>query len=186
MGYKVMALCPWEERAAMSELYLLRHAKAVPQGGIMRDTDRPLEERGRAGARAVAKYLQRQKIAPELILCSPALRTRETLNLVVEGVALAPQIEYENVLYLASAERLLERIRELPDAIERVMLVGHNPGLHELAQWLADGTTGPLADKLATNLATAGLVRFEVNIEWSGLRRRTARLVALVTPKDLE
>ncbi|HEY7992162.1 MAG TPA: histidine phosphatase family protein [Stellaceae bacterium] len=170
----------------MSELYLLRHAKAVPQGGIMRDADRPLEERGRAGARAVAKYLKKWKIAPELVLCSPALRTRETLDLVSEGIAPAPQIEYENGLYLASADRLLERVREVPDAVERVMLIGHNPGLHELAQWLADGTTGPLADKLATNLATAGLVRFEVNIEWSGLRRRTARLVAVVTPKDLE
>lgn len=169
----------------MSELFLLRHAKAVPQGGIMRDADRPLEERGRAGARAVAKYLKKQKIAPELVLCSPALRTRETLDLVADSLVPPPQVEYEIGLYLASAERLLERIRELPDAIERVMLIGHNPGLHELAQWLADGTTGPLADKLATNLATAGLVRFEVNIEWAGLRRRTARLVALVTPKDL-
>jgi len=170
----------------LSELYLLRHAKAVPQGGIMRDADRPLEERGRTAARAVAKYLKKQKIAPELVLCSPALRTRETLDLVIDGFATPAQIEYETGLYLASAERLLERLHELPDAIERVMLIGHNPGLHELAQWLADGTTGPLADKLATNLATAGLVRFDVNIEWSGLRRRTARLAALVTPKDLE
>ena len=170
----------------MSELYLLRHAKAVPQGDNMRDADRPLEERGRAAARAVAKYLEREKIAPELVLCSPSARTRETLALISEGFASPPAVEYETNLYLAGAERLLERLRELPDSIERAMLIGHNPGLQGLAQWLADTQVGPLADRLSTNLATAGLVRFDVNIEWAGLRRRGARLVSLTTPKDLE
>ena len=170
----------------MSELYLLRHAKAVPQAAGMRDTDRPLEERGRAGARAMAKYLKRQKIAPELVLCSPTVRTLETLDLIVDAFEPKPIVEYEIGLYLAPAERLMTRLRELPDNVERAMLVGHNPGLHELAQWLADSNVGPLADRLAANLATTGLVRFEVNIEWSGLRRRAARLVALVTPKDLD
>ena len=180
-----MATAFGEEHAAVSELYLLRHAKAVPQGN-MRDADRPLEERGRAGARAVAKWLKRQKIAPELVLCSPAVRTRETLDLVGEAFSQPPEIAYEPGLYLASAEKLLDRLREIPDRVERVMVIGHNPGLHELAQWLADSKVGPLADRLATNLATAGLVRFEIEIEWSGLRRRAARLVALVTPKDLD
>jgi phosphohistidine phosphatase len=169
----------------MSELYLMRHAKAVPQAENMRDTDRPLEERGRVGARAVAKWLKRQKIAPDLVLCSPSARTRETLDLIAESFPRAPEIAYEPGLYLASAERLLERIRDIPDSVEHVLILGHNPGLHELAQGLADSTVGPLADRLATNLATAGLVRFEVNIEWAALRRRAARLVALVTPKDL-
>ena len=169
----------------MSELYLLRHAKAVPQGD-MRDTDRPLEERGRAAARAMAKWLKRHKIAPELVLCSPSARTRETLDLIADAFTPKPEIVYEPGLYLATAERLLDRVRDLPDSIERAMIVGHNPGLHEFAQWLADTNVGPLADRLATNLATAGLARFEVNIEWSGLRRRGARLVALVSPKDLD
>ena len=169
----------------MSELYLLRHAKAVPQGD-MRDTDRPLEERGRAGARSVAEWLKRQKIAPQLVLCSPAARTRETLAIVAEGFAKAPRIDYDPGLYLAGAERLLDRIREIPDDVDRVMMIGHNPGLHELAQLLSDTNVGPLADRLATNLATAGLARFEVNVEWASLRRRGARLVALVTPKDLD
>jgi phosphohistidine phosphatase len=169
----------------MSELYLLRHAKAVPQGDT-RDADRPLEERGRTGARALAKWLKRQKIAPELVLCSPSVRTRQTLDLVSEAFSRSPEIAYEPGLYLASADKLLERVRAIPDQVEHAMIVGHNPGLHELAQWLADSNVGPLADRLATNLATSGLVRFEINIEWSGLRRRAARLMALVTPKDLE
>lgn len=170
----------------MSELYLLRHAKAVPQSGNVRDADRVLEERGRAGARAMAKYLKRQKIAPQLVLCSPTARTRETLALIVDAFEPKPQIEYDMGIYLAPADRLLERIREIPDDIERAMIIGHNPGLHELAQSLADTHVGPLADRLAANLATSGFVRFEIHIEWSGLRRRGARLVALVTPKDLD
>ncbi len=170
----------------MSELYLLRHSKAVPQSGGMRDADRPLEERGRAGADAMAKYLKRQKIAPELVLCSPTARTRETLDRIVAAFEPTPTVEYEADLYLAPAERLLARLRDIPDSVERAMMIGHNPGLHELAQWLADTNVGPLFDRLAANLTTTGLVRFEVNIEWSGLRRRAARLVALVTPKDLD
>jgi phosphohistidine phosphatase len=185
MHDKVMALCFREERVAVSELYLLRHAKAVPQDSTMQDPDRPLDERGRVAAQALAKWLKRQKIAPQLVLCSPAVRTRETLALIVGALGNAPEIEYETGLYLATAENLLDRIRSIPERVESALIVGHNPGLHELAQRLADTNTGPLADRLAANLATAGLVRFEVNIEWSGLRRRAARLVSLVTPKDL-
>jgi phosphohistidine phosphatase len=164
----------------------LYHTKARPKGAFLRNTTPPWEERARAPARALAKWLKRQKIAPQQVLCSTAARARETLDLVVDVFAPAPEIEYETGLYLATAERLLDRIRQIPDRVERVLVVGHNPGLQELAQWLADTNTGPLADRLATNLPTAGLARFEVNIEWSGLRRRGARLVALVTPKDLE
>jgi phosphohistidine phosphatase len=170
----------------VNELYLFRHAKAVPQADNVRDTDRPLEERGRVGARKMAKWLKQQKIVPELVLCSPAVRTRETLDFVADAFAPKPRIEYEPGLYLATGARLMDRLREIPDSVKRVMIVGHNPGLHELAQALTDRKVGPLADRLASNLATAGLARFEVSIEWSGLRRRGARLVALVSPKDLD
>lgn len=169
----------------MNELYLLRHAKAVLQSGEMRDADRPLEPRGREGAQAIANWLKRQKIAPELVLCSPATRTRQTWDLIADAFVRPPEIEYEAGLYLAGADRLLDYIRAVPDTVACVMMIGHNPGLHELAQMLSDTTAGPLASRLAENLATAGLVRYEVATEWAGLRRRGARLVSLVTPKDL-
>jgi len=170
----------------VNELYLFRHAKTVPQSDNVRDTERALEERGRVGARRMAKWLKQQKIVPDVVLCSPAVRTRETLDLVADAFPRKPRIEYEPGLYLATGARLMERLREIPDSVERVMVVGHNPGLHELAQALTDRNVGPLAERLAANLATAGLARFEVAIEWSGLRRRGARLVALVSPKDLD
>jgi phosphohistidine phosphatase len=180
-----MAQCFGEEHAAMSELYLLRHAKAVPQGGAQSDADRPLEERGREGARLVAGWIKANKIAPALVLCSPATRTRQTLDLIADSFGAAPEIGYEPLLYLAGADKLLDRLHAIPDSVARVMMIGHNPGLQELAQNLSDTRIGPLADRLASDLATAGLVRFEVMSGWSGLRRHAARLVALVTPRDL-
>jgi phosphohistidine phosphatase len=169
----------------MSELYLLRHAKAVPPDASASDGDRALDERGRDGARAMAQWIGQQRLQPDLVLCSTAARTRETLELIVDAFGRRPDIRFESGIYLASADRLMARLRELTEKTATLMMIGHNPGLHELAQSLADVTTGPLASRLATNLPTAGLVRFEVPVEWSGLRKRCARLVAFITPKDL-
>lgn len=168
----------------MSELYLLRHAKAVSKEGDFRDIDRPLDERGRDGARAVGQWLRRNAIRPDLVLCSPSARTRETLDLAL-GVTPPPETRFDNSLYLADADRLLALLRDVPERFQRVMLIGHNPGIHELALSLADTTSGPLASRLAANLPTAGLARYEVEAEWPGLRRRAARLLAFVSPKDL-
>jgi phosphohistidine phosphatase len=169
----------------MSELYLLRHAKAVSKDSDFRDIDRPLDERGRDGARAIAQWLARNKVRPGLVLCSPAARTRETLDLVAGAFGPPPDIRYESGLYLADADRLLARLRDVPEQVQCAMLVGHNPGIHELAQSLCDVTGGPLAGRLAANLPTAGLAQYRIEVEWSGLRRRGARLIALVSPKDL-
>jgi phosphohistidine phosphatase len=168
----------------MSDLILLRHAKAISKDGNFRDIDRPLDERGRDSARAVAQWLTRNRVQPALVLCSPAVRTRETLSLVGAAFDPPPPIEFESGLYVADADRLLARLREVPEETHSVMIVGHNPGLHELALALADTSGGPLASRLAINLPTAGLARFEVAVEWAGLLRRVARLVALFSPKD--
>jgi len=168
----------------MSELYLLRHAKAVSADTGARDSDRVLDARGRDGARAIARWIVRTGLQPDLVLCSTAARTRETLDLIVDAFPRRPDIRFEGELYLASADRLMARLRGVAAETQRLMMVGHNPGLHELAQSLADTTTGPLASRLGTNLPTAGLVRFEIAVEWAGLQRRGARLVAFVTPID--
>jgi phosphohistidine phosphatase len=169
----------------VSELYLLRHAKAEPQSEGMPDRDRPLTARGQEGARAVARWIARHKLDPDLVLCSPSARTRETLDIVAASFQPRTEIAYDKMLYLADADALLARLRELSETVRRVMVIGHNPGLHELAQMLSDVTTGALANRLAQGLPTAALARFEIAVEWAGLARRGARLVALVTPKEL-
>ena len=169
----------------MHELYLLRHAKAAPNEDGIADRDRPLVERGRKGAETIAKWIKRHQLSPDLVLCSPAARARETFDLVRGAVAGRPEIRYEPALYLADAGGLLAQLRQIPESVDSVMLVGHNPGLHELAMLLSDTQAGALPGRLATGLPTAALVRFEVGGDWGGLIRRGARLVALVTPKEL-
>jgi phosphohistidine phosphatase len=169
----------------MSELYLLRHAKAVPQTDAWPDRERALDERGVADARAVGRWIAARKIRVDMVLCSPARRTRETLELIVDMFPRKPEIRYDDELYLADSDRLLDELHALPQDVSRAMLIGHNPGLHDLARSISDATSGPLAHRLADNLPTSGLALFDVATGWAGLRRRGARLKALVTPKDL-
>ena len=169
----------------MTELYLLRHAKAVAQDDASSDRERPLEERGRKAARAIAQWMVRREAIPDFVLCSPALRTRQTLEAMATEFPRRLDTGFENEIYLADASQLLKRLRDIPLKVERLLLVGHNPGIYELAQSLMDTSTGPLAQRLATGFPTAALARFEPLVGWPALGRRTARLVSFVTPKDL-
>lgn len=171
-------------RDAVSELYLLRHAKAAPAEDAAGDRERPLEQRGRRAAQAIAAWIAERRLSPGLVLCSPALRTRQTLDLVSPAFARPPQIRIEEALYLATAPQLLARLRQLPDSADSIMLVGHNPGLYELSHLLADATTGPLMARLGA-FPTGALAGYAVATAWPALDRRCARLVAVALPKDL-
>ncbi len=179
-----MATGKGERDRTVSELHLLRHAKATPQGEGT-DRERPLEQRGRRAAQAVAAWAAEHRLAPALVLCSPALRTRQTLDIIAPAFARPPQILIEDALYLATARQLVARLRQVPASAASVMIVGHNPGLHELATLLSDVSGGPLMARLAAGLPTAALASYEVAVPWSGLDRRLGSLARLVTPKDL-
>jgi phosphohistidine phosphatase len=168
----------------MKALCLLRHAKAAPQSEGD-DRDRPLDENGRRAARRLAAWLAERQLTPALVLCSTAARARETLDLVLPAFARPPQILHEDGLYLAEARRLLARLRQVPPDTPSVLMVGHNPGMQELAALLADATAGPLATRLAENFPAGALARYELDIAWAALDRRRARLVAYITPKEL-
>ena len=164
----------------MSELHLLRHASALPlgEGG---DQARPVDLAGRRAAQSLAARLA-GRLSPDLVLCSPAVRTRETLDLLAPAFRVRPDVAFEDGLYLATAERLLFRLRALDETLGSVLLLGHNPGLHELAMLLSDVATGPLIARVATGFPAAALANFRVDIPWSALDRRRARLVGFVTP----
>ena len=168
----------------MSGLYLLRHATAAAQRA-KGDRDRALVPVGRRDAKTIAAWIAERRLAPALVLCSTALRARQTLEIIAPAFAEPPRIETEDAIYLASAARLLARLNELPPDLESVMLIGHNPGLHELASILAESTSGPLAARLASGFPTAALARFEVSVDWAALAPRRARLVGFVAPQDL-
>jgi phosphohistidine phosphatase len=137
---------------------LLRHGKSSWSDSTLADIERPLAARGERASRKLAKYLRRKKIQPALVLCSPSLRTRQTLEAVVSSLGKRCVVEVVPQLYAASEQELLERLQALPESVSSVMLVGHNPGLHNLALVLASrGADLPqLEEKFPTGAPARG------------------------------
>jgi phosphohistidine phosphatase len=172
--------------ARMRTLYLLRHAKSAWDDPDVEDHDRPLAPRGKRAARAIAKVFRGLKADPQLVLCSTAARTRETLDLVMPGFTEAPLIAVERGLYLAAAESILARLHQVDDRIERALVIGHNPGLQELALMLGQTSPAKLHRAIGRKFPTAALATYEWDGAWAALAPDTARLTAFVTPADLE
>jgi phosphohistidine phosphatase len=164
----------------VSTLYLLRHAKSSWADPALDDHDRPLAPRGHLACELLARHCEAARVAPELVLCSSALRTLETLE-AIRGALGDPPVEVDPGLYHSPAEHLRARIARTDAA--SLMLVGHNPGLQELAVELA--SPGVLRDRVAGKLPTGALVTLVVDagsrFEWG-----SATLNELVTPRALE
>ena len=170
----------------MSTLLLLRHAKSSWDHPALADRDRPLAPRGEKAARRIAKYLQAEGIRPQLVLCSPARRTRDTLELVRPAIGRDVEVEIEDELYGADALELLDRIRRFDERIESVMLIGHNPGMQDLAIELAGGGERDALEQLHTKFPTAALATFDLGgTRWAELGARQASLTSLVLPRQL-
>lgn len=165
----------------MKRLFLLRHAKSSWDDPALADRDRPLAPRGRKAARRIARHLERAGIEPELVLCSPAVRARQTL----ERLELPPSVpvELDERLYAASAASLLARLRELPESVGSVLVVAHNPGLGELALELAAG--GPARERLAEKFPTGALATLAHDGPWGALAPASCTLVDSVVPREL-
>jgi phosphohistidine phosphatase len=165
-------------------LHLLRHAKSSWSEHTLPDRDRPLAPRGRRAASQIARWARKHQIRPKLVVCSNAVRARETLRAVLPGLG-APEVWTESTLYAASAETLLERIRALPDEADEVMLIAHNPGLGDLVLLLA--VPGKLRTRAETKVPTGALATLEADIEhWAELEPRGARLMSFVIPRELK
>ena len=168
----------------MHTLYLLRHAKSSWADPTLPDHERPLGPRGRRDAKRIAKHLARHGIEPQLVLCSPAKRTRSTLELLRPALGATSTVRLDAALYAASADKLFERIRNVPEGVDSLMLIGHNPGLQQLALDLA--STGAELEQLEAKFPTAALATLTLaNATWSRLRQRDALLAAYVIPKQL-
>ena len=171
----------------MLTLSLFRHAKSGWDDAHLKDIDRPLSERGLRAAAAMGAYMSSEAIRPELVLASPSVRTRETCRQAFAAMHSAPEITFEDVVYLASPRTLLALIRRTPASVGHLMVVGHNPGLHALAlELVAKAERKPLA-ALTTKLPTAGLVVLEFDLaDWSRVSPRTAHLARFMTPAMLD
>ena len=168
-------------------LHLLRHAKSSWDEPTLDDHDRPLSSRGRKAAPAMGEWMAAHGVAPELILVSTARRTQETLKAILPHLGGSPEVESEEALYLATADELLARLRKLPAARREVMLIGHNPGLHELALMLIATGDVEARERLREKLPTSGLVIIEFAFDdWNRLHPQSGRLERFVSPKSLE
>jgi phosphohistidine phosphatase len=171
----------------MKRLLLLRHAKSSWDGPAGEDHERPLNRRGEKAAERIGAWLRERRITPDLVLCSTAKRTRQTLDGLMPFAGATPAVELLPSLYLAAPPAILERIRKVPDENDSVMVIGHNPGFEQLATLLAgDGEAVALA-QLAKKFPTGTLadLRFDIK-QWREVTPNEGRLAAFVRPRDLD
>lgn len=159
-------------------LLLLRHAKSSWDDPALADHDRPLAPRGVKAATLIGARLRTDETLVSLVLCSSARRARETLDLV----APPGTIEIEDGLYGASAHELLGRLHQVPDEVGAVMLVGHNPAMHDLAVDLLSGD----GEQVIGKFPTAALATLTFTGSWSSLAARRAELVTFLKPRELD
>jgi phosphohistidine phosphatase len=162
----------------MKTLFLLRHAKSSWKDETLADFERPLNRRGKRAAETMGEYLKSKNVVPELILCSPAVRARETLALVTKAAKWATEVRYDQRIYEASGLRLAEVMSQIENDRKIVMMVGHNPGLEELL-FLLTGTS----QKVPTGTVAKVLLK---STKWATAADKRATLDWIVKPRELE
>lgn len=161
----------------MKTLLLLRHAKSGWKDAEIRDFDRPLTMRGRRASSIVGRYLRKHSINPGLVISSPAERARETITIVLKTARIPAEVRYDERIYEAHVGRLLEVVSQVDDSIDSVLMVGHNPGFSDFAEYLTgDGVHMP----------TAALAQIALDVEdWRQLQAGCGQLKKLIKPRKL-
>jgi phosphohistidine phosphatase len=170
----------------MRRLLLLRHSKAERSQPGEADLDRPLIDRGRQDAKAVGAYLVKHALAPERVLVSPSARTQETWKHAASAFRSPPPASTIERLYNATQHAIFTIIKDAPAGAQRLLVVGHNPGLHELALSLIASGDIEAREQLGEKLPTSGLVVIDFAVDqWSELHPQSGRLERFVSPKSL-
>jgi phosphohistidine phosphatase len=168
----------------MRRLILLRHSTAERAEPGRSDQDRVLAPQGRADAAMVGAYLANHSFRPDHVVVSPAARTRETWRQIAAALRLAPEARFDERVYNASAQALFSVAAETPDGLNTVLMVGHNPGLHELAMLLVATGGIDIRERLRENFPTSGIAVIDFALDsWSKLHPRSGRLERFVSPK---
>ncbi|MGH6866542.1 MAG: SixA phosphatase family protein [Methyloceanibacter sp.] len=170
----------------MLTLSLLRHAKSSWKNPTLPDRERPLATRGIADAPLMGRVMSERGIEPQLVLCSSARRTRDTLALVLLELKVEPKVVYEDSLYHAAPEEMLEMLHGVQPGATRLMMVGHNPELQSFALDLVGHGPKLLRDRLKEKYPTAGLavINFTSGL-WSTVEINSGTLSLFLTPKEV-
>jgi phosphohistidine phosphatase len=170
----------------MRELSLLRHAKSSWDDEHLADFDRPLAPRGLEAAPLMGRHMGAIGLAPERVVCSPAVRTRETARLALAELPARPPVTFDPDIYEAGPEQLRTAIARTPSDVGRLLLIGHNPGLQELTLWLTGGRLPDRLVWLAQNLPTGSLVVLDVDAgDWGSLSSGCASVRHAARPRRL-
>ena len=161
----------------MKTLYLLRHAKSSWKDASLADFERPLKGRGREAAEEMGRFLASKKVNISVLISSPSVRTRETIDIVLGHARLEVEPLFDQRIYEASLTTLVQVVSEIPGDKKTAMLVGHNPGMEELLAFLTHESR---------HMPTCALARISLEgVSWKEAGRGAGKLEWFVTPKDL-
>jgi phosphohistidine phosphatase len=170
----------------MLTLSLLRHAKSSWNNPALPDQDRPLATRGVTDAPLMGRAMAERGIDPDLVLCSPARRTRDTLALVLPELKVEPEVVYRDELYHPSPAEMLEILRDAPPSASRLLIVGHNPEIQAFALNLVGSGPKHYRDRLEEKFPTAGLAVINFTSgTWKGVTVNSGSLNLFLSPKDV-
>jgi phosphohistidine phosphatase len=158
-------------------LYLLRHAKSSWKDASLRDFERPLKGRGRDAAEQIGRRLAAEKSHPQLVVCSPAVRTRETAEIVLKHSNIRADVTFDERIYEASLRDLLHVVADIPDGKQVAMMIGHNPGFEELVSFLSGEHR---------HMPTCALAKIRLEVaSWKDVKAGEGTLEWFITPKEL-
>ena len=175
----------------MKRLFLLRHAKAERDRHGVDDEARVLAPRGREDAARIGRFLNEEVYIADLVLCSTAARTRETLQLILPQISVKPAVQYLDELYMADSDAILDLVRQTRETAGSLMIVGHNPGLEECARSLVrppdERKLRKRYETMMEKFPTGALAVIDFAAEqWSAIGGWVGELELFVRPKDLQ
>ena len=165
-------------------IVIVRHAKSSWDDPALADHDRPLAPRGRSAVPRLRDHLERLGLRPDVVLCSSSRRTRETLEGIQPAFGRRADIQIDRELYAADAGQLLDRLHRLDDQVTCVVLIGHNPGVADLAELLVGHGDPTARENLTEKFPTAAVAMLSVTGDWSGLQPASATLDDYWRPRD--
>lgn len=170
----------------MKTLILLRHAKSSWDHTELADHDRPLGPRGERASLVMGRYIVQSNLLPDLILCSSAQRAVDTCGLILSQWPHTPAIEYERELYLSGERAIRRRIGAVDGAVDKLLVIGHNPDLQNLTVALAAGMNAPLKREAQEHFPTGSLavLRFPIH-DWQRVLSTQGTLCELTAPRSL-
>jgi len=168
-------------------LLLLRHAKSSWDDPALEDFDRPLAPRGVRASQLMGRYIDKAGLTPALVLCSTALRARQTWAQLLLQMHNRVEIEYDDKLYLSEPAEMVARLGQVDDDISPVMIIAHDPGMHRLAIRLTGSGDAGAVERMRVKFPTAALAEIEIEVDrWQDVAPMTGRLRRFIRPRDLE